>query len=98
MRNINNDFYFSMPFGISLKLVDAKIIAGTARSNRNSGACVATKTGTLLPLSDTKTDKLPEENCDAMFVSSKDKTPHGRVRSADSFDSHGLVLFRVTPN
>lgn len=49
-------------------------------------------------MSDVKTDTLPEEEYDAVFVSGKDKTPHGRVRSADAFDSHDLVLFRVTPN
>ena len=51
-----------------------------------------------LPMSDAKTDALPEEEYDAVFVSGKNKTPHGRVRSADAFDSHDLVLFRVTPN
>ncbi|WP_367366370.1 hypothetical protein [Leuconostoc pseudomesenteroides] len=91
-------FDFSMAFGTVLKLIDAKIIAGTARSNQRNGARVATKTGTLLPISDTTADALPEEEYDAVFVSGKDKTPHGRVRSADAFDSHDLVLFRVTPN
>ncbi|WP_188353705.1 hypothetical protein, partial [Leuconostoc pseudomesenteroides] len=109
MLNVNNTlntenvtpqagFDFSMAFGTTLKLIDAKIIAGTARSNQRNGARVATKTGTLLPMSDAKTDTLPEEEYDAVFVSGKDKTPHGRVRSADAFDSHDLVLFRVTPN
>ncbi|MCT3078605.1 hypothetical protein, partial [Leuconostoc citreum] len=109
MLNVNNTlntenvtpqagFDFSIAFGTPLKLIDAKIIAGTARSNQRNGARVATKTGTLLPMSDDKTDSLPEEEYDAVFVSGKDKTPHGRVRSADAFDSHDLVLFRVTPN
>ena len=109
MLNVNNTlntenvtpqagFDFSMAFGTPLKLIDAKIIAGTARSNQRNGARVATKTGTLLPMSDAKTDTLPEKEYDAVFVSGKDKTPHGRVRSADAFDSHDLVLFRVTPN
>lgn len=49
-----------MAFGTPLKLIDVKIIAGTARSNQRSGARVATKTGTLLPLSDTKTDNRGE--------------------------------------
>ena len=91
-------FDFSMPFGTPLKLVDAKITAGTARSNQRSGTRVATKTGNLLPMSDTTTDTLPEEEYDAVFVSGKDKKVHGRVRSADAFDSHDLVLFRVSPN
>lgn len=67
MLNVNNTlntenvtpqagFDFSMAFGTALKLIDAKIIAGTARSNQRSGARVATKTGTLLPMSDAKTD------------------------------------------
>lgn len=29
-------------------------------------------------MSDAKTDTLPEEECDAVFVSGKDKTVHGR--------------------
>ncbi|MDC2817282.1 hypothetical protein PO181_09865 [Leuconostoc suionicum] len=109
MLNVNNTlntenvtpqagFDFSTAFGTPLKLIDAKIIAGTARSNQRSGTRVATKTGTLLPMSDVKTDTLSEEEYDAVFVSGKDKTVHGRVRSTDAFDSHDLVLFRVTPN
>ena len=109
MLNVNNTlntenvtpqagFDFSIAFGTPLKLIDAKIIAGTARSNQRNGARVATKTGTLLPMSDAKTDTLPDEEYDAVFVSGKDKTVHGRVRSADAVDSHDLVLFRVTPN
>ena len=96
MLNVNNTlntenvtpqagFDFSIAFGTPLKLIDVKIIAGTARSNQRNGARVATKTGTLLPMSDdAKTDALPEEEYDAVFVSGKDKTPHGRVRSADT--------------
>lgn len=109
MLNVNNTlntenvtpqagFDFSMAFGTPLKLIDAKIIAGTARSNRRSGARVATKTGILLSMSDTRTDTLPEEEYDAVFVSGKDKLVNGRVRSADAFDSHDLVLFRVKAN
>lgn len=91
-------FYFSMAFGTPLKLINAKITAGTARSNQRSGARIATKTGTLLPMSDTTTDTLPEKAYDAVFVSGKDKKAHGRVRSADTFDRHDLVLFKVAPN
>ncbi|WP_260850013.1 hypothetical protein, partial [Leuconostoc mesenteroides] len=72
------------------------IISDYALEIKRSGFSVYEQT--LLPMSDAKTDTLPEEEYDAVFVSGKDKTPHGRVRSADAFDSHDLVLFRVTPN
>lgn len=79
--------------GTELKLINASIIGGEARSNRRGGARVATKSGTLLPISDSKTDDISEAEYDAVFVSGKDKTPVGRVRSADAFDSHD-----VSPN
>ncbi|MCO6183668.1 TetR/AcrR family transcriptional regulator [Leuconostoc fallax] len=91
-------FNFSMAFGTPLKLINAKISAGTARSNQRSGARVPAKTGNLLPISDAATNTIAEEEYDTVFISGKDKTPHGRVRSADSFDSHDLVLYSVTPN
>ena len=47
---------------------------------------------------DSQTDDIPEAEYDAVFVSGKDKTPVGRVRSADVFDSHDLILFSVSPN
>ncbi|MCS8595955.1 hypothetical protein EFE27_08265 [Leuconostoc citreum] len=91
-------FDFAKPFGTELKLINASIIGGEARSNRRGGARVATKSGTLLPMSDSQTDDIPESEYDAVFVSGKDKTPVGRVRSADAFDSHDLILFSVSPN
>ncbi len=91
-------FDFAQSFATELKLINASIIGGEARSNRRGGARVATKSGTLLPTSDSKTDDRPESEYDAVFVSGQDKTPVGRVRSADAFDSHDLVLFRVAPN
>ena len=91
-------FDFAKPFGTELKLINASIIGGEARSNRRGGARVATKSGTLLPMSDSQTDDMPEAEYDAVFVSGKDKTPVGRVRSADAFDSHDLILFSVSPN
>lgn len=86
-------FDFTKPFGTELKLINASIIGSEARSNRKGGARVATKSGTLLPISDSKTDDISEAEYDAEFVSGKDKTPVGRVRSADAFDSHD-----VSPN
>ena len=91
-------FDFTKPFGTELKLINASIIGGEARSNRRGGARVATKFGRLLPMSDSKIDDIPESEYDAVFVSGKDKTPVGRVRSADAFDSHDLILFSVSPN
>lgn len=91
-------FDFAKPFGTELKLINASIIGGEARSNRRGGARVATKSGTLLPLSDSQTDDMTEAEYDAVFVSGKDKTPVGRVRSADAFDNHDLILFSVSPN
>lgn len=91
-------FDFTKPFGTELKLINASIIGGEARSNRRGGARVATKSGTLLPMPDSKTDDTPEVEYDAVFVSGKDKTPVGRVRSADAFDSNDLILFSVSPN
>ncbi|MGR8831091.1 hypothetical protein [Leuconostoc citreum] len=91
-------FDFAKPFGTELKLINASIIGGEARSNRRGGARVATKSGTLLSMSDSHTDDIPETEYDAVFVSGKDKTPVGRVRSADAFDSHDLILFSVSPN
>ena len=87
-------FDFAKPFGTELKLINASIIGGEARSNRR----VATKSGTLLPMSDSQIDDIPETEYDAVFVSGKDKTPVGRVHSADAFDSHDLILFSVSPN
>lgn len=53
----------------------------------------------LLPIADTETDTIPEEEFYAVFISGKDKnTTWGRVRSADAFDSHDLVLYSVSPN
>ncbi len=87
-------FDFAKPFGTELKLINASIIGGEARSNRR----VATKSGTLLPMSDSQIDDIPETEYDAVFVSGKDKAPVGRVRPADVFDSHDLILFSVSPN
>ncbi len=81
-------FDFAKPFGTELKLINASIIGGEARSNRRGGARVATKSGTLLLMADSQTDDIPEAEYDAVFVSDKDKTPVGRVRSADAFNSH----------
>ncbi len=78
MLNVNNTlntenvtpqagFDFIMAFGTVLKLIDAKIIAGTARRNQRSGARIATKTGTLSPISDTATDTLPEEEYESQI-------------------------------
>ncbi|WP_432707541.1 hypothetical protein [Leuconostoc suionicum] len=39
-----------------------------------------------------------ESKYNALFVSGKDKTPVGRVRSAHVFDSHDLILFSVAQN
>lgn len=91
-------FDFAKPFGTELKLINASIIGGEARSNRRVGARVATKSGTLLPMSDSQIDDIPETEYDAVFVSGKDKAPVGRVRPADVFDSHDLILFSVSPN
>ena len=43
-------FGFAKPLGTELKLIDASITGGEARSNRRGGARVATKSGTLLPM------------------------------------------------
>jgi len=91
-------FDFAKPFGTELKLINASIIGGEDRSNRRGGTRVATKYGTLLPMSDSQTDGIPGSEYDAVFVSGKDKTPVGRVHSADAFDSHDLILFSVSPN
>ncbi|MBZ5985224.1 hypothetical protein KIJ05_08880 [Leuconostoc gelidum subsp. gasicomitatum] len=91
-------FDFAKPFGTELKLINASIIGGEDRSNRRGGTRVATKYGTLLPMSDSQTDGIPGSEYDAVFVSGKDKTPVGRVRSTDAFDSHDLILFSVAPN
>ncbi|MCK8605634.1 hypothetical protein LNP18_05900 [Leuconostoc citreum] len=91
-------FNYAKPFGTELKLINAYLIGGEARSNQRAGARVVTRIGTLLETSENGQDEVPEAEYDAVFVTGKDMTPFGRVRSADAFDSYDLVLFSVETN
>lgn len=91
-------FDFAKPFGTELKLINAILTGGEARSNQRAGVRVITRSGTLLEMSENGQDDVPENEFDAVFITGKDKTPFGRVRSADAFDRHDLVLFSVEAN
>lgn len=91
-------FNFAKPFGTELKLINAVLTGGEARSNQRSGARVITRIGTLLEMSENGQDDVPEAEFDAVFITGKEKTPFGRVRSADAFDRNDLVLFSVEAN
>ncbi|CCF27637.1 hypothetical protein [Leuconostoc citreum] len=91
-------FDFAKPFGTELKLINAFLTGGDARSNQRAGARVVTRNGTLLEMSESGQDEVPEAEFDAVFITGKEKTPFGRVRSADAFNSHDLVLFSVEAN
>lgn len=91
-------FDFAKPFGTELKLINAVLTGGEARSNQRGGARVVTRTGTLLELSENGQDTIPEIEFDAVFITGKDKTPFGRVRSADAFDHNDLILYSVEAN
>lgn len=77
-------FDFAKPFGTELKLINAVLTGGEARSNQRSGARVITRIGTLLEMSENGQDNVPEAEFDAVFITGKEKTPFGRVRSADA--------------
>lgn len=91
-------FDFAKKFGTELKLINAVLTGGEARSNQRAGARVITRIGTLLEMSENGHDDVPEIEFDAVFVSGKDKIAFGRIRSADAFDRNDLVLFSVEAN
>lgn len=91
-------FDFAKKFGTELKLINAVLTGGEARSNQRGGARVVTRIGTLLEMSENGQDDVPEAEFDALFITGKDKTPFGRIRSADAFDRNDLVLFSVEAN
>lgn len=91
-------FNFAKKFGTELKLINAVLTGGEARSNQRAGARVVTRIGTLLEMSENEQDEIPEAEFDAVFITGKDKTPFGRIRSADAFECNDLVLFSVEAN
>ncbi|MGR8861872.1 hypothetical protein [Leuconostoc citreum] len=91
-------FDFAKKFGTELKLINAVLTGGEARSNQRAGARVVTRIGTLLEMSENGQDEVPEVEFDAVFITGKDKTPFGRIRSADAFNRNDLVLFSVEAN
>ncbi|GAK31918.1 hypothetical protein WOSG25_190260 [Weissella oryzae SG25] len=91
-------FDFNRKFGETMRLIDAKIIAGEARTNARAGARVATYSGTILTASSNEQDKYSIDEYDALFVTGKKQHVVGRVRSADAFNRHDLILFSIAPN
>lgn len=91
-------FDFAKKFGTELKLINAVLTGGEARSNQRAGARIVTRIGTLLEMSENGQDDVPEVEFDAVFITGKEKTPFGRIRSADAFDRNDLVLFSVEAN
>lgn len=89
-------FNFAKKFGTELKLINAVLTGGEARSNQRGGSRVVTRIGTLLELSENGQEDLPEVEFDAVFITGKDKTPFGRIFSADAFDRNDLVLKQIT--
>ncbi|WP_198512938.1 hypothetical protein [Leuconostoc citreum] len=78
-------FDFAKKFGTELKLINVVLTGGEARSNQRAGARVVTRIGTLLEMSENGQDEVPEVEFDAVFITGKDKTPFGRIRSAEYY-------------
>ncbi|GAK30790.1 hypothetical protein WOSG25_050620 [Weissella oryzae SG25] len=91
-------FDFNHKFGETMRLIDAKIIAGEARTNARAGARVATYSGTILPASSNEQDKFSIDEYDAVFVTGKKQHVVGRVRSADAFNRNDLIIFSIAAN
>ncbi|MCM0582701.1 hypothetical protein H9L19_04680 [Weissella diestrammenae] len=91
-------FDFNQPMMTEMKLINAYIAAGDARSNSRSGSRVATFGGFLFPMNSPENDMYPDAEYDALYVTGKDKRVVGKVRSASAFDKKNLVLFSVETN
>lgn len=90
-------FNFEQPMMTPLKLVDAQVVAGGARTNTSRGAKIATIEGTLLPLADSRQDRYKKEEFDSTYVSGKDRKPVAQVRTASAFDKNSLLLVNIEP-
>lgn len=76
-----------------VKVIDVTVQAGKAKSNSRNGAKVAVYIGTILPLTDTHTDSIPESEFDAVLVTGADLRPVGRVRSKDALDVNNMAVY-----
>lgn len=65
-------FDFAKPFGTELKLINAILTGGEARSNQRAGVRVITRSGTLLEMSENGQDDVLENEFDAVFITGKD--------------------------
>ncbi|MGR8808821.1 hypothetical protein [Leuconostoc citreum] len=77
----------------AVKVIDATVQAGVAKSNARTGAKVPVYIGTILPVADTRQDKIPDDEFDALLVTGGDMRTVGRVRSKDAFDVNNLAVY-----
>lgn len=90
-------FDFAQKFNEQMKVINASVVAGEARTNGRA-ARVATYAGTILSNNSNEQDTVPVAEFDSVLVTGKNKRVVGRVRSLDAFDRNDLLLYNIEPN